>query len=99
MPVTGAAHLTSMLDGVAPAAAVPLGVSGMSPDDIRAWRLGDKAYLRTRVRVVSPQPVATARGLDGVTIYEIPLPNISVSSQGASAVTDVDGNFSLSEWH
>lgn len=30
-----------------------------------------------------------------VTIYEIPLPNISVSSQGASAVTDVDGNFSL----
>lgn len=83
VPVTGAAHLTSMLDGVAPAAAVPLGVSGMSPDDIRAWRLGDKAYLRTRVRVVSPQPVATARGLDGVTIYEIPaVPIVLVSSGG-----------------
>lgn len=82
-PVTGEAHLTSMLDGVAPAQAVPLGVSGMSPDDIRAWRLGDKAYLRTRVKVVSPAPIALERGMDGVTIYEIPaVPIVLVSSGG-----------------
>ena len=85
-PVTGAAQLTSMLDGVAPAQAVPLGVSGMSPDDIRAWRLGDRIYLRTRARVVSPQPVATEKGMDGVAIYEIPaVPVVLVSSGGQLA--------------
>lgn len=85
-PVTGAAQLTSMLDGVAPAQAVPLGVSGMSPDDIRAWRLGDRIYLRTRARVVSPQPVATEKGMDGVAIYEIPaVPSVLVSSGGQLA--------------
>ena len=85
-PVTGAAQLTSMLDGVAPAQAVPLGVSGMSPDDIRAWRLGDRIYLRTRARVVSPQPVATEKGMDGVAIYEIPaVPSVLVTSGGQLA--------------
>lgn len=85
-PVTGAAQLTSMLDGVAPAQAVPLGVSGMSPDDIRAWRLGDRIYLRTRARVVSPQPVAMEKGMDGVAIYEIPaVPSVLVSSGGQLA--------------
>ena len=85
-PVTGAAQLTSMLDGVAPAQAVPLGVSGMSPDDIRAWRLGDRVYLRTRARVVSPQPVAMEKGMDGVAIFEIPaVPSVLVSSGGQLA--------------
>ena len=85
-PVTGSAQLTSMLDGVAPSQAVPLGVSGMSPDDIRAWRLGDRIYLRTRARVVSPQPVATAKGMDGVAIYEIPaVPSVLVTSGGQLA--------------
>ena len=85
-PVTGSAQLTSMLDGVAPARAVPLGVSGMSPDDIRAWRLGDRIYLRTRARVVSPQPVATEKGMDGVAIYEIPaVPSVLVTSGGQLA--------------
>lgn len=85
-PVTGSAQLTSMLDGVAPSQAVPLGVSGMSPDDIRAWRLGDRIYLRTRARVVSPQPVATEKGMDGVAIYEIPaVPSVLVTSGGQLA--------------
>lgn len=85
-PVTGAAQLTSMLDGVAPSQAVPLGVSGMSPDDIRAWRLGDRFYLRTRARVISPQPVATEKGMDGVAIYEIPaVPSVLVTSGGQLA--------------
>ena len=85
-PVTGAAQLTSMLDGVAPSQAVPLGVSGMSPDDIRAWRLGDRIYLRTRARVVSPQPIATEKGMDGVAIFEIPaVPSVLVTSGGQLA--------------
>ena len=85
-PMTGTAQLTSMLDGVAPAQAVPLGVSGMSPDDIRAWRLGERIYLRTRARVVSPQPLATEKGMDGVAVYEIPaVPIVLVSSGGQLA--------------
>ena len=85
-PVTGTAQLTSMLDGVAPAQAMPLGVSGMSPDDIRAWRLGERIYLRTRARVVSPQPVATEKGMDGMAVYEIPaVPVVLVSSGGQLA--------------
>jgi len=82
-PVTGSAQLSSMLDGVAPAQAVPLGVVGMSPDDIRAWRLGDRIYLRTRAKVVSPQPVGREFGMDGVAIYEIPaVPSVLVVSGG-----------------
>ncbi len=85
-PATGEAHLTSMLDGVAPAQAVPLGVSGVSPDDIRAWRLGDRAYLRTRMRVVSPAPIAMERGMDGMVIYEIPaVPVVLVATGGSAA--------------
>ncbi len=82
-PVTGAAQRLSMLDGVAPAQAVPLGVSGLSPDDIRAWRLGDRIYLRTRARVVSPQPVGREFGMDGVAIFEIPaVPSVLVTAGG-----------------
>lgn len=85
-PVTGEAHLTAMLDGVAPAQAVPLGVTGVSPDDIRAWRLGDRSYLRTRMRVVSPAPIATERGMDGMVIYEIPaVPVVLVATGGSVA--------------
>ncbi len=85
-PVTGEAHLTSMLDGVAPAQAVPLGVTGLSPDEVRAWRLGDRIYLRTRIKVVSPAPIAMERGMDGMVIYEIPaVPVVLVSNGGSVA--------------
>src|SRR5712671_6708188 len=44
-PDTGAPFLTGMLEGVPPADAVPLSVEGVSPDDLRAWRLGKNVYL------------------------------------------------------
>ena len=77
-PETGAAYLTAMLDGAPPADAVPLSVSGVSPDDIRAWRLGGKVYLRTRYTVLSPEWTATENGPDNMAIYAIPSDRKSV---------------------
>jgi intracellular multiplication protein IcmK len=71
-PVTGAPYLNSMLAGVAPADAVPLAVSGVSPDEVLAWRLGGEVYIRTRYTLMSPPWDASERGEGGTTIYAIP---------------------------
>jgi intracellular multiplication protein IcmK len=71
-PVTGAPYLNAMLAGVAPADARPLSVEGVAPDDIRAWRLGDEVYLRTRHTLMSPPWSASESGEGGVTIYALP---------------------------
>ena len=82
-PETGAADLTAMLDGVPPAEAAPLTVSGIPADDIRAWRLGDRVYLRTRYTVLSPEWVASEDGEDGVSIYALPTtPVVLLSDDG-----------------
>ena len=70
-PETGAPYLTGMLEGVPPADAVPLSVEGVSPDDLRAWRLGKNIYLRTRYTLLSPEWTASeAEG--GLTVYAVP---------------------------
>ena len=84
-PETGAPYLTAMLDGVPPAEAVPLNVTGVSPDDVRAWRLGDKVYLRTQYTVLSPEWTASENGPDNMTIYAIPsTPVVLLSANGRS---------------
>jgi intracellular multiplication protein IcmK len=70
-PETGAAYLTGMLEGVPPADAVPLSIEGVSPDELRAWRLGKNVYLRTRYTLLSPEWTASeAEG--GLTVYAVP---------------------------
>ncbi|MBN9560477.1 MAG: type IV secretion protein DotH [Alphaproteobacteria bacterium] len=70
-PDTGAPFLTGMLDGVPPADAVPLSVEGVSPEGLRAWRLGRNVYLRTRYTLLSPEWTASeAEG--GLTVYAVP---------------------------
>ena len=71
-PVTGAPYLTAMLAGVAPAEATPLQVEGVSPDDVRAWRMGGETYLRTRHTLMSPPWSATESGEGDVRIYALP---------------------------
>lgn len=84
-PETGAAYLTAMLDGAPPAEAVPLSVSGVSPDDVRAWRLGDKVYLRTQYTILSPEWTAEQHGPNNVAIYAIPAtPVVLLSANGRS---------------
>lgn len=84
-PETGAAYLTAMLDGAPPAEAVPLSVSGVSPDDVRAWRLGDKVYLRTHYTILAPEWTAEQHGPNNVAIYAIPAtPVVLLSANGRS---------------
>lgn len=87
-PVTGAPYLTAMLSGVAPADAVPLAVSGVSPDAVRAWRLGNQIYLRTSHTLLSPPWDASQYGEGGTTVYalpETPVVLLSVNNRTVSA--------------
>ena len=87
-PDTGAPFLTGMLQGVSPVDAVPLEVEGVSPDGIRAWRLGRNVYLRTRYTLLSPEWTASeAEG--GTTVYAVPATPVvllSVNGRTVSAV-------------
>ncbi|WP_158746709.1 DotH/IcmK family type IV secretion protein [Acidisphaera sp. L21] len=87
-PVTGAPYLNAMLAGIAPAEAVPLNVSGVSPDEVMAWRLGGETYIRTRYTLMSPAWDASESGEGGTTIYAIqstPVVLLSADSQTISA--------------
>lgn len=70
-PETGAPYLTAMLEGVPPAEAVPLSVQGVSPDALRAWRLGRNVYLRTSYTLLSPE-WTSSEAEAGTTVYAVP---------------------------
>ncbi|GBR20296.1 MULTISPECIES: DotH/IcmK family type IV secretion protein [Asaia] len=67
-PETGAPWLTALLDGVPPEQATPLTVTGVSADDLRAWRYRGQVLLRTRYVLDSPAPTAHETEY-GVTAY------------------------------
>ncbi len=71
-PITGAPYLNAMLAGIAPADAKPLQVEGVSPDEVRAWRLGNETYLRTRHTLMSPPWSASESGEGDVRILAFP---------------------------
>jgi intracellular multiplication protein IcmK len=76
-----------MLQGVPPADAVPLSVEGVSPDDLRAWRLGRNTYLRTPYTLISPAWTASEAEA-GLTVYAVPntpVVLLSVSGRTVSA--------------
>lgn len=92
-PDTGAAFLTTMLDGVPPAEATPLSVSGVSPEDLRAWRLGDKVFLRTRLTLLSPEWTASENGEGGLTVYSVPsTPVVLLSAHGRTVSASLTEN-------
>ena len=70
-PDTGAPFLTAMLQGIPPADAVPLDVEGVSPEGLRAWRLGHNVYLRTTYTLLSPEWTASEAEA-GTTVYAVP---------------------------
>lgn len=89
-PVTGAPYLNAMLSGIAPADAVPLSVTGVSPDEVRAWRLGSEVYLRTRYTLMSPPWDASEMGEAGVTIYAVPsTPVVLLSVNGRTVSAEL----------
>ena len=90
-PDTGAPFLPGMLQGVPPADATPLDVEGVSPDGIRAWRLGRNVYLRTRYTLLSPEWTASeAEG--GTTVYAVPsTPVVLLSVNGRTVSALLSG--------
>lgn len=91
-PDTAVPFLTAMLDGVPPAEATPLSVKGVPPDELRAWKLGDRVYLRTRLTLISPEWTASENGEGGLTVYEVPAtPVVLLSHYGhtvSASLTD-----------
>jgi intracellular multiplication protein IcmK len=71
VPDTGAPFLTGMLEGVPPSDATPLEVEGVSPEGLRAWRLGRNVYLRTSYTLLSPEWTASEQEA-GTTVYAVP---------------------------
>jgi len=84
-PDTASPFLTAMLQGVPPADAVPLNVGGVSPDDMRAWKIGDRVVIRTVYQLVSPEWFASEAAEGGVTVYSLPAtPVVLLSKNGAT---------------
>ncbi len=86
-PITGAPYLTAMLSGIAPADAKPLQVEGVSPDDVRAWRLGPETYLRTRHTLMSPPWSASQSGEGDMRIYALPFTPVVLLSVNGRTVS------------
>ena len=86
-PDTASPFLTAMLDGAPPAEAEPLAVSGVSPDDLRAWKVGDRVVLRTRFALISPEWLASQTGEGGVTVYSLPVTPIVLLSQDGRTIS------------
>ena len=86
-PDTASPFLTAMLDGAPPAEAEPLAVSGVSPDDLRAWKVGNRVVLRTRFALISPEWLASETGEGGVTVYSLPVTPIVLLSQDGRTIS------------
>jgi intracellular multiplication protein IcmK len=92
-PDTSSPYLTAMLDGAPPAEAIPLAVSGVSPDLLRAWRVGDKLVLRTTYTLVSPEWTASENGEGGMTVYSLPdTPIVLLSAEGHTVSAQLSEN-------
>jgi intracellular multiplication protein IcmK len=85
-PDTGAPYLTGMLEGIPPADATPLTVEGVSPDDLRAWRLGSKDYIRTQYTLLSPEWTASEAEA-GTTVYAVPATPVVLLSVNGRTVS------------
>ena len=90
-PDTGSPFLTGMLEGVPPADATPLSVEGVSPEDLRAWRLGGNVYLRTSDTLLSPEWTASEAEA-GTTVYAVPAtPVVLLSVDGRTVSAQLQG--------
>jgi len=82
-PATGEPFMNAMLSGIAPAVATPLTVEGVSPDEVRAWKIGKEMYLRTRLVLMTPAYDGTEHGEGGVTLYSFhETPSVLLSDAG-----------------
>ena len=87
-PDTASPFLTAMLDGAPPAEAEPLAVAGVSPDDLRAWKVGNRMVLRTRFALISPEWLASQTG-EGAShlVHSLPVTPVVLLSQDGVTVS------------
>ncbi|BBC81874.1 type IV secretion protein DotH [Acetobacter orientalis] len=85
VPDTSDPVLNNLLDGVPPMEAVPLLVSGVSADRLRAWKLKNTMYIRTTFELSSPAAIAHVSAFD-VTAYAAPFSTRLLVSTGERLV-------------
>ena len=85
VPDTGAPFLTGMLSGVPPSDATPLEVEGVSPEGLRAWRLGRQIHPAGE-RLFLDYAGKTIEVIDATT-GEVHRAQIFVAALGASNFT------------
>lgn len=85
VPDTSDPVLNDLLSGSPPMEAVPLLVSGVSADRLRAWKLKDVMYIRTTFELSSPAPISHVSEFD-VTAYSAPFSSRLLVSTGERLV-------------
>ena len=85
VPDTSDPVLNNLLDGIPPMEAVPLLVSGVSADRLRAWKLKNTMYIRTTFELSSPAATAHVSAFD-VTAYAAPFSTRLLVSTGERLV-------------
>ena len=73
-----------MLDGSPPSDAVPLAVTGVSPDAVRAWRYNGQIFVLTSDTILSPEWVASEHSVGGEGIYALPDTPVVLMSAGGT---------------
>lgn len=82
-PEAGDETLALVLENALPSDASRVRVGGVDPRT-KAWRLGDKVYVRTPLTLLSPAWNASMSSADGTTAYEIgSAPVLLLSDNGA----------------
>ena len=89
MPIVALPLLSLFIEAfvIAPAEAERLAVAGVSPDDLRAWKVGDRVVLRTRFALISPEWLASQTGEGGVTVYSLPVTPVVLLSQDGVTIS------------
>ena len=89
VPETGGDAMFKMLEGHPPADAFPLTVIGISPDRMRAWKMGGSYYLLTDVLIMGPQYTDHTAG-NGVVVYKMPItPYVSIYDSDGRRETSI----------
>lgn len=83
---SGDPAMEAMLQGITPAGARALAISGASPDEVRAWRSGGDLYLRSPYPILAPEPSAQMSAEGGVRIYRLPI-NTATGDMAISMAT------------
>lgn len=76
-------EMMMVLDGVPPPTAKPLSVSG---GEAEAWKIGNRIFLRTTMKVMSPAPIGMIASAGGMQAFEVPETPLILAMNGKNTV-------------